>query len=115
VRRHEHREQTFRRALKTGVKIAVGTDIGGFDWHINPAREFEWMVKWGMTRKQALHAATIGGAGLLGWSDRLGTLEPGKLADIIAVPGDPLAEVTRLEDVRFAMQGGIEHPAGAAQ
>jgi len=100
-------EQTFRRALKAGAKIAFGTDIGGFDWHINPALEFEWMVKWGMTPEQALRSATVVGAELLGWSDRIGSLEPGKLADIIAVPGDPLADVERLEDVRFVMKGGV--------
>ena len=104
-------EKTFRRALKAGVKIAFGTDIGGFDWRINPAREFEWLVKFGMTPEQALRAATVSGAELLGWSDRLGTLEPGKFADIVAVPGDPLRDVKRLEDVRFVMKGGATYPA----
>ena len=106
-------ERTFRRAMKAGVKITFGTDIGGFDWHINPAREFEWMVKWGMTPEQALRSATVMGAELLGWSDRIGTLEPGKLADIIAVPGDPLADVKALEDVRFVMKGGVRQAAAA--
>src|SRR6202030_413708 len=63
----EIHEKTFRRALKAGVKIAFGTDIGGFDWHINPAREFGWMVKFGMTPEQALRSATVTGAELLGW------------------------------------------------
>ncbi len=102
----EIHEKTFRRALKAGVKIAFGTDIGGFDWHINPAREFALMVKWGMTPEQALRAATVGGAELLGWSDRLGTVEPGKLADIVAVAGNPLEDITRLEHVRFVMKAG---------
>jgi len=104
-------EQTFRRALKAGVKIAFGTDIGGFDWDINAAREFGWMVKYGMTPEQALRSATVTAAELLGLSDRLGTLEPGKLADIIAVPGDPLADVTVLEHARFVMKGGVSYPA----
>ena len=107
-------ERTFRRALKAGVKIAFGTDIGGFDWRTNPAVEFGWMVKYGMTPEQALRAATVVAAALLGRSDDLGTLEPGKLADIVAVPGDPLADVTRLEQVRFVMKGGVVYPAAAA-
>jgi imidazolonepropionase-like amidohydrolase len=107
----EIHEKTFRRALKAGVKIAFGTDIGGFDWHINPAREFSWMVKFGMTPEQALRSATAGGAELLGWSDRLGSIEPGKLADIVAVAGDPLADAAHLEQVRFVMKDGIVYPA----
>ncbi len=107
----EIHEKTFRRALKAGVKIAFGTDIGGFDWHINPAREFGWMVKFGMTPEQALRSATLAGAELLGWTDKLGSIEAGKLADIVAVPGDPLADVTRLEQVRFVMKNGIVYPA----
>jgi imidazolonepropionase-like amidohydrolase len=106
-------EQTFRRALKAGVKIAFGTDIGGFDWRIDPAREFGWMVKYGMTPEQALRSATVVAAELLGWSDRLGTLERGKLADIVAVPGDPLADVTQLEHVRFVMKNGVVYPPAA--
>lgn len=108
-------EKTFRRALKAGVKIAFGTDIGGFDWHINPVREFVWMVKFGMTPEQALRSATLGGAELLGWADKLGTLEPGKLADIIAVPGDPLVDVGVLENVRFVMKNGVVYPASESQ
>jgi imidazolonepropionase-like amidohydrolase len=104
-------QETFRRALKAGVKIAFGTDIGGFDWHINPAREFGWMVKYGMTPEQALRAGTVMGAELLGWSEQLGTIESGKLADIVAVPGDPLADITILEQVRFVMKNGVVYPA----
>ena len=104
-------EQTFRRALKAGVKIAFGTDIGGFDWHIDPAIEFSRMVAFGMTPEQALRASTGAGAELLGWSDRIGTIESGKLADIIAVPGNPLDDVTRLQHVRFVMKDGVSYPA----
>jgi imidazolonepropionase-like amidohydrolase len=110
----EIHERTFRRALKAGVKIAFGTDIGGFDWHINPAREFSWMVKFGMTTEQALRSATVGGAELLGWTDKLGTIEVGKLADIVAVPGDPLEDITRLEQVRFVMKNGVAYPSAEA-
>jgi imidazolonepropionase-like amidohydrolase len=76
-------EDTFRRALKAGVKIAFGTDVGGFDWQINPAIEFSLMVKYGMTPEQALRAATVTAAELLGWQDKLGTVEAGKLADLV--------------------------------
>ncbi len=103
-------QDTFRRALKAGVKIAFGTDVGGFDWHIDPAREFGWMVKYGMTPEQALRSATVVAAQLLGWDDRLGTLEPGKLADIVAVSGDPLEDITRFEHVRFVMKDGVIYP-----
>ena len=99
-------EQTFQRALKAGVKIAFGTDVGGFSWDIDPAVQFKTMVKLGMTPAQALHSATIDGAELLGWQDRIGTLEPGKFADIIAVPGNPLDDVTQMEKVNFVMKGG---------
>jgi imidazolonepropionase-like amidohydrolase len=104
-------EKTFRRALKLGVKIAFGTDVGGFDWHIDPAKEFTWMVRYGMTPEQALRAATVSAAELLGLKEQVGTLETGRLADIIAVPGDPLKDVTVLEHVRFVMKDGQIYPA----
>jgi imidazolonepropionase-like amidohydrolase len=102
-------EDTFRRALRAGVKIAFGTDAGGFDWTINPAKEFASMVKFGMTPAQALRSATATAAELLGRQDSLGTIEPGKLADIVAVPGDPLADVSLLEKVDFVMKDGVVH------
>ncbi len=100
-------EETFRRAMKAGVKIAFGTDAGGFDWKVNPAKEFSSMVKFGMTPAQAIHSATVTASELLGMQDKIGTLEPGKLADIVAVPGDPLADVSILEKVDFVMKGGM--------
>jgi imidazolonepropionase-like amidohydrolase len=99
-------EDTFRRAMKAGVKIAFGTDAGGFDWKVNPAREFSSMVKFGMTPAQAIRSATSTAAELLGVRDSLGTVETGKLADIVAVPGDPLNDVTMMEKVDFVMKGG---------
>jgi imidazolonepropionase-like amidohydrolase len=99
-------EETFRRALKAGVKIAFGTDAGGFAWTVNPAKEFAYMVKWGMTPRQALRSATTSAAELLGWSDQVGSIESGKFADIVAVPGDPVADITLLEKVDFVMKGG---------
>jgi len=99
-------EETFRRAVKAGVKIAFGSDAGGFAWTVNPAKEFAYMVKWGMTPAQALRSATASAAELLGWSDQVGTIEPGKFADMVAVPGDPLSDVSVLERVDFVMKGG---------
>ena len=100
-------EDTFRRALKAGVKVAFGTDIGGFDWKINPAVEFGNMVKFGMTAEQALRSATVNAAELLGMQSLIGTLEAGKFADIVAVPGDSLQDVKVLQQVKFVMKGGI--------
>jgi imidazolonepropionase-like amidohydrolase len=100
-------EDTFRRALKAGVKIAFGTDAGGFDWKINPAKEFAYMVKWGMTSAQAIKSATVTASELLGMKDSVGTIEPGKLADIVAVSGDPLTDITLLEKIDFVMKSGV--------
>jgi imidazolonepropionase-like amidohydrolase len=100
-------EDTFHRAMRAGVKIAFGTDVGGFDWKINPAKEFAYMVKFGMTPAQAIRSATSVAAELLGTEKELGTIESGKLADIVAVPGDPLADVSLMEKVEFVMKGGV--------
>ena len=100
-------EDTFRRALKAGVKIAFGTDAGGFDWKIDPAKEFPIMVKYGMTPAQALHSANMSAAELLGMQDKIGSVEAGKYADVVAVPGDPMADVQQLEKVNFVMKGGV--------
>ncbi len=100
-------EETFRRALKAGVKIAFGTDAGGFDWTVNPAKEFSSMVKFGMTPAQALRSATATASELLGMQDSLGTVGPGKFADIVAVPGDPLTDVSLMEKVDFVMKAGV--------
>src|SRR4051812_12598107 len=99
-------EDTFRRAMKAGVKIAFGTDAGGFDWKVNPAKEFSSMVRFGMTPAQAIRSATSTAAELLAVKDSLGTIEPGKLGDIVAVPGDPLSDISWMEKVDFVMKGG---------
>ena len=99
--------ETFRRALNARVKIAFGTDVGGFEWTINPAKEFPLMVKYGMTPAQALHAATVSGAELMDMSSQVGSVEPGKLADLTAVSGDPLADIDVLENVNFVMKSGV--------
>jgi imidazolonepropionase-like amidohydrolase len=93
------------RAFAAGVKVGFGTDSAVYPHGLN-AHEFAVMVKLGLTPLQAIQAATINDADLLGWSDKVGTIEPGKFADIIAVDGDPLADVTTLERVKFVMKGG---------
>jgi imidazolonepropionase-like amidohydrolase len=105
-------EDTFRRAMKAGVKIAFGTDAGGFDWKENPAQEFKYMVDWGMTPMQAIRSATVTASELLGMQSQIGTIEVGKLADIVAVPGDPLKDITALQKVDFVMKGGVVEKGG---
>jgi imidazolonepropionase-like amidohydrolase len=100
-------EDTFHRALAAGVKIAFGTDAGGFDWKIDPAKEFAIMVKYGMTPAQALRSGTMTAAELLGMQDKTGSLEAGKFADVVAVPADPMADIQQLEHVNFVMKGGV--------
>ncbi len=98
----------FQKALKKNVKIVFGTDAGGFDWKdINQAKEFEYYVQYGMTPMQAIRSATSGAAELLGWQDKVGTVEAGKWADIVAVSGDPLKDISELSRVKFVMKGGV--------
>jgi imidazolonepropionase-like amidohydrolase len=97
--------QNIRSAIRAGVKIAVGSDFGGYEAEIN-AREFGSLVEAGMTPMQAIQAGTRVGGELLGWEDRVGTIEPGKLADIVAVAGDPIEDLSELERVIFVMKGG---------
>jgi imidazolonepropionase-like amidohydrolase len=97
--------QNFRKAVEAGVKIAFGTDIGVCPFGKN-GREFNLMVQNGMTPMQAIQSATVAGADLLGVADRVGSVKRGKLADLIAVRGDPLTNVRLLEDVRFVMKQG---------
>jgi imidazolonepropionase-like amidohydrolase len=92
-------------AFASGVKVAFGTDAAVYPHGLN-AHEFAVMVKLGLTPLQSIQAATINAADLLGWSDKIGALEAGKWADIIAVDGDPLQDVATLEKVKFVMKGG---------
>ncbi len=92
-------------AFVSGVKVAFGTDAAVYPHGLN-AHEFAVLVKLGLTPLQSVQAATINAADLLGWSDKIGALEAGKWADIIAVDGDPLQDVTTLERVKFVMKGG---------
>ena len=98
--------KAFGIAVKKGVKIAYGTDAGGYAWTENQAKEFSFMVRYGMTPMQAIQSATTVAAELLDRQNDLGAIEAGKLADIIAVDGDPLRDISELERVRFVMKGG---------
>jgi imidazolonepropionase-like amidohydrolase len=99
--------ENFTKAIKKGVKIALGTDAGGFDWKkLNEAKEFEYYVQYGMTPMQAIRSGTSVPAELLGWSEKVGTVEAGKWADIVAVSGDPLKDISEVENVKFVMKGG---------
>jgi imidazolonepropionase-like amidohydrolase len=97
---------SFQKALRAGVKIAFGTDVGGFPWSEPIAQEFPRMVEFGMTPMQAIQAATSRGAELLGQRGQLGVIAPGAYADLIAVSGDPLADVGVLKNVAFVMKNG---------
>lgn len=97
--------QNVARAFAAGVKVGFGTDAAVYPHGMN-AHEFAVMVKLGLTPLEAIQAATINDADLLGWADRVGSLEPNHFADIIAVDGDPLQDITTLERVKFVMKGG---------
>lgn len=97
--------QNVARAMQEGVRIAFGTDAAVYPHGLN-AHEFAVMVKLGMTPLAAIQASTVNAADLLGWTDRVGTLEPGSYADLIAVEGNPLQDVSVLEHVDFVMKGG---------
>lgn len=97
--------QGFRKAVKAGVKLTFGTDAGVYPHGLN-ARQFKYMVQWGMTPMQAIQAATVTSAEMLGWSKDVGALSPGHYADMIAVAGDPIADITVLEHVAHVMKGG---------
>ena len=95
----------FAKAVEAGVRIAFGTDSGTYPHGMN-AKQFASMVKYGMTPVEAIRSATVVAAELLGWSDRVGALEPGRFADLIAVEGDVMNDVDLLTDVAFVMKGG---------
>ena len=107
--------KSFDNCRKAGVKIAFGTDAGGFPWtEINQAKEFEFMVKLGMTPAEAVRSATTVAAELLGMAGQVGTVEAGAYADLVAAPGDPLADVAALQAIDFVMKGGAVVRAPAA-
>jgi len=96
----------FKKQLAAGVPMAAGSDVGPFP-HGTQAREYVSMVKYGMTPLAAIQAGISNGAKLLGWPDQIGALKTGYYADIIAVPGDPLKDITALQKVSFVMKGGV--------
>jgi imidazolonepropionase-like amidohydrolase len=98
--------QEFKKQVAAGVPMAVGSDVGPFP-HGTQAREFVLMVKYGMSPLAVLQADLVNGAKLLGLEGKIGSLEPGYLADIVAVPGDPLQDIAVLENVSFVMKGGV--------
>ena len=95
----------FRKALQGGARMAFGSDSGVYP-HGDNAKQFFYMVKYGMTPMQAVQSATINAADLLGWKEKVGSIKAGKFADIIAVDADVMADVTSLTKVRFVMKGG---------
>jgi imidazolonepropionase-like amidohydrolase len=97
--------ENFRHAFQSGTKMAFGTDAGVYP-HGDNARQFAKMVEWGMKPIDAIQSATVHAADLIGWSGKVGSLEPGRYADVIAVSGDPLSDVRVLESVKFVMKGG---------
>ncbi len=108
---HEHemldlKVEDFRKQVAAGVPMAVGSDVGPFP-HGTQAREFVLMVKYGMTPLAVMQADLLHGAKLLGWEGQIGALEPGYFADVVAVSGDPLQDISVLENVSFVMKGGV--------
>jgi imidazolonepropionase-like amidohydrolase len=98
--------RNFAQQLAAGVPVAMGSDVGPFP-HGTQAREFALMVKYGMKPLAAIQAGTLNAAKLLGWEGKIGALKPGYLADIVAVPGNPLSDINVLEKVSFVMKGGV--------
>lgn len=107
----ELQREKYARAAKAGVKLAYGTDAGVYPHGWN-AKQFVYMVRAGLTPMEAIKTATVNAADLLGWSDRVGTVAPGLYADLIAVAGDPLKDISELERVKFVMKGGVIYKKG---
>jgi imidazolonepropionase-like amidohydrolase len=107
----EAQRQAFRKAVAAGVKIAFGTDAGVYP-HGDNARQLPYMVKYGMTPMQALQSATIVAAQLIGWDDHLGSVAPGKYADLVAVDGDAMANLESFQKVAFVMKNGVVYREG---
>ena len=110
----EVQREGFEKAVKAGVKVAFGTDSGVYPHGWN-GRQLPYMVRYGMTSMQALQSATIVAAELMGWEDRIGSVGPGNLADLVAAEGDALEDVARFTDVSFVMKGGevLKGPSAA--
>jgi len=100
-------EQSFKRAMQAGLKIVFGTDVGGFPWTEPIAQEFNYMSKFGMSPIEAIRSATVRPAEMLNMQGEIGVIAPGAYADIIAVRGNPLVDVTELSRVTFVMKSGL--------
>jgi imidazolonepropionase-like amidohydrolase len=98
--------ETFKKAVKLGVKIAYGTDIGGYDWSLPQAKDFSYFVSWGLTPMQAIQTATINAAELLGQVGQIGEIKVGALADIIALKQDPTKNIESLQNIDWIMKDG---------
>ncbi len=99
-------ESTFKKAIGMGVKLAYGTDIGGYDWKLPQAKDFEYFVQWGLDPVKAIQTATITAADLLDKKGKIGEIIPGAFADIIALKVDPTKDIKALQDVKWVMKGG---------
>jgi imidazolonepropionase-like amidohydrolase len=106
---------SFTKALHAGVKMAFGTDVGGFKWSDPIAAEFVREVQFGMTPMQAIQSATSRAAELLGKRGEIGVVAPGAYADLIAVASDPLADVNILQNVQFVMKNGVVFKAPSGE
>jgi imidazolonepropionase-like amidohydrolase len=102
----EVKAQEFKKQVAAGVPMALGSDVGPFP-HGTQAREFVLMVKFGMSPLAVLQADLLNGAKLLGWDGQIGALQTGYLADVVAVTGDPLQDISVLQNVSFVMKGGV--------
>ena len=100
-------EATFKKAIGIGVKLAYGTDIGGYDWKLPQAKDFEYFVQWGLDPVKAIQTATTTAAELLDKKGKIGEIVPGAFADIIAMKVDPTKDIRALQDVKWVMKGGV--------
>jgi imidazolonepropionase-like amidohydrolase len=107
----EAQRQAFTQAVRAGANVVYATDAGVFQHGLN-ARQFRIMVERGMTPMQAIQAATSRAAAAIGWQDRVGSLQAGHFGDLIAVPGDPLADIALLEHVDVVIKGGVPYRQG---
>jgi len=99
-------QATFKKAIKIGVKLAYGTDIGGYDWNLPEAKDFTYFVDWGLSPAQAIQTATTTAAELLGMQGKIGEIKEGSFADIIALKKDPTKDISALQNVDFVMKDG---------
>ena len=99
-------QATFKKAIKMGVKLAYGTDIGGYDWNLPEAKDFTYFVEWGLSPVQAIQTATTTAAELLGMQGKIGEIKEGSFADIIALKKDPTKDISALQNVDWVMKEG---------